>query len=266
MKPRDVKSIESIMQVIFSDSHCHLDQYHNDHLSEVLLRAEKSHVGLIVTMGMSVNSSAKTVQMAIARKNVYAAIGIHPFFSLQPNDDVMNRLRELARNESVVAIGEVGLDYFRKPETRELQKELLRCELSLAREMDLPVSIHCREAHHDIMSILEGEVRMGLKGWIHSFMAGPAELKEWLDLGFYVAPSFRATVYNGDIAFQKVVRLIPEDRLLTETDSANTKDAGGPHDVVTVVQRLAEIRGTSVEHVADITAKNLKRLLNISDR
>ena len=247
--------------MIFSDSHCHLDQYGNGHFDEILELARKSNIGLIVTMGATVNSSAKIVKMAKSHDIIYAAVGIHPFYSVSPTESVKRRLNELALSKYVVAIGEVGLDYFHKPNTKKIQQDLLDYEFLLARRLNLPVSIHCREAYQDIMSILKDHVRLGLKGWIHSFMAGPVELQEWLDLGFFIAPGFTGIVHTDDEALLEAMRTIPDDHLLIETDCANTKDAAGPHEVVTAAQKLATIRGTSVEHVARVTTENLKRLL-----
>ena len=247
--------------MILSDSHCHLDQYGNGHFNEVLDLARKSDIDLIVTMGLTVNSSARIIKMAQSHDIVYAAVGIHPFYSVSPTESVKRRLNELALSKYVVAIGEVGLDYFHKPNTKKIQQDLLDYEFLLARRLNLPVSIHCREAYRDIMSILKDHVRLGLKGWIHSFMAGPVELQEWLDLGFFIAPGFTGIVHTDDEALLEAMRTIPDDHLLIETDCANTKDAAGPHEVVTAAQKLATIRGTSVEHVARVTTENLKRLL-----
>jgi TatD DNase family protein len=142
---------------------------------------------------------------------------------------------------------------------------MLLYELALAREMDLPVSIHCRDAYNDAMAILKTETRLGLKGWIHSFFSGPDELQEWLDLGFYVSPGFMGVVHSSDYRLHEAICTIPEDRILIETDCANTNDAAGPHEVLLVAQKLAALRGTTVEHIADITTANLKRLLKIAD-
>lgn len=251
--------------MVLSDSHCHLDRYQGDQFNEVLDLAVKAEVGLILTMGMSIEGSRKTIHMAQSCEQVYAAVGIHPFLSVSPAEEVKKGLRELIRQERVVAVGEVGLDYFRKPETAEIQKELLLYELALAREMDLPVSIHCRDAYDDAMAILKSETRLGLKGWIHSFFAGPDELQEWLDLGFYISPGFTGVVHSISHELDKAIRAIPEDHLLIETDCANTKDVAGPHEVALVAQKLADLRETTVEHVAFITTANLKRLLKIMD-
>jgi TatD DNase family protein len=250
--------------VILSDSHCHLDQYRYGQFNEILRLAKNSDIGLIVTMGSTASSSAKIIKMAQAYDIIYAAVGIHPFYSVSPTDSVKRRLYKLARSKRVVAIGEVGLDYFHKPDTKQAQQDLLDYEFLLARKLNLPVSIHCREAYQDIMSILKDHVRLGLKGWIHSFMAGPVELQEWLDLGFFVAPGFTGIVHTEDEALQEAMRLIPEDRLIIETDCANTKYAAGPHEVAMAAQKLAVIRDTSMEHIAHVTTDNLKRLLALS--
>jgi TatD DNase family protein len=192
-------------------------------------------------------------------------VGIHPFYSVSPTERVKRRLHELARSKHVVAIGEVGLDYFHKPDTKKTQQDLLDYEFLLARKLNLPVSIHCREAYQDIMSILKDHVKLGLKGWIHSFMAGPAELQEWLDLGFFIAPGFTGIVHTENETFLEAIRTIPDDRLLIETDCANTKDVAGPHEVVMAARKLAIIRNTSIEHIAHVTTDNLKRVLVLPD-
>ncbi|MFC2032789.1 TatD family hydrolase, partial [Chloroflexota bacterium] len=140
--------------MVFSDSHCHLDADGPELLAKVLEQAKSKHVDIMVSMGMNLESSAKNIHLAQSNAGVLAAVGIHPWNAIPPTNEVRRQLGELARREQVVAIGEIGLDYARSPETKEIQRELLKCELSLARETGLPVNIHCREAHQDIMSIL----------------------------------------------------------------------------------------------------------------
>ncbi len=113
-----------------------------------------------------------------------------------------------------MAIGEIGLDYARCPQTKEIQRELLIYKLSLARETGLPINIHCREAHQDIMGILRQEMGSGLKGTIHGFSGDWAALEDWLDLGFYVSIGVRGFVLNEIPPLQAAVREIPLDRLL----------------------------------------------------
>ena len=180
-----------------------------------------------------------------------------------PSAEVRRRLYELARKEQVVAIGEIGLDYARNPETREVQKELLIYQLSLARETSLPVSVHCREAHQDIMSILRKEVGSDIQGTIHGFVGDSAALKDWLELGFYVSIGIRSFVINEAPALLAAVREIPLDRLLTETDAAGGRDVAGPGDVLSVVEKLASLRGVDAEDIAGGATANLKRLFRL---
>ncbi len=160
--------------MVFSDSHCHLVGQQPERLAEVLEQARVKGVDIMVSMGMTLESSAETIRLAQSYGGVLAAVGIHPWNAVLPTDEVRRNLDELARRENVVAIGEIGLDYARSPQTKEVQRELLICELSLARETGLPVSIHCREAYQDMMDILRQEVGSGLKGAIHGFSGDKA--------------------------------------------------------------------------------------------
>ena len=247
----------------FSDSHCHLDRAQPELLAKVFEQARAKQVDILISMGMSLKSSAETVHLAQSYEGVLAAVGIHPWNAVSPTDEVRKRLGELARSEHAVAIGEIGLDYARVPETKDIQKELLKYELSLARETGLPVNIHCREAHQDMMEILRKEIGPELKGTIHGFSGDSAALKDWLDLGFYVSIGVRGFVSDEIPSLLAAVREIPLDRLLTETDSSGSGQSAGPAEVVSVVEKLASIRGNTVEEIADTATANLKRLLKL---
>ena len=162
----------------------------------------------------------------------------------------------------MVALGEIGLDYARSSETRDIQIELLKYELSLAIDTSLPVNIHCREAHHDMMELLGKEIGSGLKGMLHGFSGDLAELQDWLGLGFYVSVG-RGVLMNDADSLQAAVREIPLDRLLTETDSTPRREGASPADVIPVAEKLASLRGTTVEEIASAATANLKRLLGL---
>lgn len=253
--------------MILSDSHCHLDRYRPELLAEVLEQARLKHVDIIVSMSMNLESSAETVRLAQSYEGVLAAIGIHPWDAVAPTSEVRSHLYELARSQNVVAIGEIGLDYrpdyAPNPETRETQRELLIYQLSLARETGLPVSIHCKEAHEDMMYILRQESGSDINGTVHGFSGDSAELKDWLALGFYVSIGVRGFVPNGIPPLEASVREIPLGRLLTETDSTASGKPVGPADVVSVVERLASLREASVEEIANAATANLERLLKL---
>jgi len=233
----------------FSDSHCHLDSYTPERLIEVIKEAKSKQVDIMLSVGMSLESSEEVIRLAQSHDRVLAAVGVHPWNPVPPDEDLRQRLAGLARREGVVAISEIGLDYARNPETREVQKELLRYELSLALETGLPVNVHCREAHEDMMNMVRNEIGSGLKGNVHGFSGDRAALKEWLDLGFYVSIG-RSLLRDDMESLPEAVRDIPLDRLLTETD-ASGRGTGSPADVITVAQKLASIRGETAEQIGD---------------
>ena len=247
--------------MVFSDSHCHLDGYQSELLPQVLEQARAKHVDIIVSMGMTLESSADTIRLAQSYEGVLAGVGIHPWNAIPPTDAVRRQLRELATQGQVVVIGEIGLDYARNPETKETQKELLRYELSLARETGLLVNIHCREAHQDMMDILRQERGAELKGIIHGFSGDEAALRDWLDLGFYVSIGRRVAASDETPSLQAAVREVPLDRLLTETDAGGRSP--GPAEVVPVVQKLASLRGATDEEIANTATANLTRILKL---
>ncbi len=249
--------------MVLSDCHCHLDVYRPEQLSVVLEQARARQVGLTVSMGMTLKSSEDNIRIAGRYKQVLAAIGIHPWNAVTPTDEIRRQLHKLAGSKQVVAIGEIGLDYIRSTQSREIQKELLIYELSLAQERGLPVSLHCREAHQDMMHILRKETGPDLKGKIHGFSGDLAALRDWLDLGFYVSIGIRGFVINQNPSLHEAVHEIPSDRLLIETDSSATAEMAGPADVLLVAQELASYRKTTVEDIANTTTANLKRLLGI---
>jgi TatD DNase family protein len=250
---------------VLSDNHCHLERYlTNNSLSEVLAEAKTAGVGLVITMGMTIESSGEAIAISQNNEMVKAAVGIHPWNAVSPTEEIRRALRELAQHENVVAIGEVGLDYIKNPGTEEVQKELLKLQLSVARESGLPASIHCREAYDDMLGILRAEVKMGLTGWIHGFSGGKQELQEWLDLGLYISPGFRSLVLSGLSPLQEAVCDIPPDRLLTETDCARTQDIAGPGDVLLMAQKIASLVDRDVVEIGNTATANLKRLTGIS--
>jgi TatD DNase family protein len=247
----------------YSDSHCHLDSYPPEQLAVVLEQMRTKHVDIVVSMASNLESSEKNVRLAQSYEGVRAGVGIHPWYAVLPTAEVRGRLNELARREHVVAIGEIGLDYARQPQTKEVQKELLKYELSLARETGLPVNIHCREAHQDVMAILRDEVSAGLRGIAHGFTGDLATLNDWLSLGFYISFGVRGFAANDIASLEAVVRKVPLDRLITETDSVAGEQLRRPADIISVVQKIAAIRGMAVEKIASATTANLRRILKL---
>jgi TatD DNase family protein len=246
-----------------SDSHCHLDRGQPEQLAKVLEQARVKRVNPIISMAMSLDSSAETIRLAKSHNGVFAAVGIHPWNAVVPTEEVRQQLSQLVRQKGVVALGEIGLDYARTPQTKETQKELLIYELSLAQETGLPVNIHCRDAHQDMMTILRKEMGPNLKGIIHGFHGDQTMLKDWLALGFYVSIGVRGFVTDELPHLVAAVREIPRERLLTETDSSATGQSTGPADVLLVVEKLAAVRREAINRIATATTANLKRIFKL---
>jgi TatD DNase family protein len=246
----------------FSDSHCHLERYEPELLAQVLKEATAKQVSTILTMSMTVESSKKTIALAESRPGVQAAIGIHPWNAGPLSGELRQQLLELARTKGVAAIGEIGLDYVKNPQTKEAQRDVLAYQLSLARETGLPVSVHCKEAHADMMDIFR-KAGSGIRGTVHGFNGDLAMLKDWLDLGFLVGIGLRDLVINPTPALEAMVREIPSDRLLTETDSAPGGNSPSPAGARLVVERLATLRNSTPEGIGNAATANLKRLLGL---
>ncbi|MBI4288633.1 MAG: TatD family hydrolase [Chloroflexi bacterium] len=250
---------------MFSDFHSHMDGYEPAKLREVLDKATAEQVEIILANGTTLESSGETVRVAQQHPVVRAAIGIHPWNAIAPTAEVMKRLGELAREKGVVAIGEVGLDYVRKPETRETQLELFRQQVSLAADMGLPLDIHCKGAEDDILQILRQHGVGKLRGALHGFSGDAEALTGWLKLGFCVSIGTRAFTREETPGFREAVKHIPRDRLLLETDSSARSVASGemlgPASVVFVAEKLATILSATAEDIGSSATTNLKRLL-----
>lgn len=252
---------------MFSDFHSHLDDYKPDQLKEVLDKARAEQVDVILGNGSTLDSSRRTISVAQQHKGVFAAAGIHPWQAIPPTKEVLKRLGEMAKQKGVAAIGEIGLDYARSPDTKEIQKELFRQQVNLARELGLAMNIHCREAQQDTMDILRQMGGSRLKGAAHGFVGDKAMLADWLNLGFYISIGPRCFTRYYSPAFGEAVKQIPLDRLLIETDSSGKSYASGemvgPASVISVAEKLAEVLGVTPEEIGNKATENIKRLLSI---
>ncbi len=252
------------------DSHAHLDfQQFDADREAVIERAREAGLVAIVNIGTDLASSRAAVALAEKYDFIYAAVGVHPHDAKTVTPALLDELRTLACHPKVLAIGEIGLDYYRDLSPRPVQRRAFADQLALAAELALPVVIHSREAHDDVLAALREWVGTeGDTGVLHSYSAGPERLEEVLALGFFIGIS-------GPVTFPKANRLravaaaAPLDRLLVETDcpyltpNPHRGRRNEPAYVRYVAQAVARAREMPEEAVAQATADNARRLFGI---
>ena len=252
------------------DTHTHLnDAKFAGCEQEVIERARANGVTRLINMGDTLASSAKAVELAAAYEGVYAGVGIHPeeAFPMTGKDDAM--LAAWTEQPRVVAIGEIGLDYYweKDPEKRQLQQQIFIRQLDLARQLHLPVCIHDRDAHGDTLAILKKEGK-GLRGVMHCFSGSWEMAQELLKLGWYIGVDGPLTFKNA-AKLPEIVQRFPLERLLVETDAPYLAPVpmrgkqNEPAFVRYVAEKVAEIKGISVDLVAEQTSRNAEELYGL---
>ena len=251
---------------MFIDSHAHiqLSQFNRDR-EAVLKRAREAAVSNILVIGFDMETSLGAVALAEAHPHIYATVGMHPHDAKDLTSDVLKTFRELAEHPKVIALGEMGLDYYRNLSPRPVQKEAFEQQLNLAEEMRMPIVIHNRDAYMDILPIIEA--RQGrIRGVLHCFTGDVELMQRSLAIGFYIGIGGIVTYPNAKDV-QAVAREVPEDRLLIETDCPwlapqfRRGKRNEPAYVRAVVEKIAELRGTSVERVGELTTHNFNLLM-----
>jgi TatD DNase family protein len=254
------------------DTHCHLaDPKLYEDLAGVLTRAAEAGIETIVSVGAitSIEIDRRTVEIAERHANVYAAIGVHPHDAKDCDADRINALRELAQSKRVVAIGESGLDFHYMHSRVEAQESALRRHLELASELDLPITIHCRDAEERLTAIVR-EVGMPSRGGvIHCFTGNTDAAREFVALGFHISFSGIVTFRNAR-DLQAAAPTIPADRVMVETDAPYLAPEpyrgkrNEPAYVRRTLEVLAKLRGVEADDLALITSANARRLFRLA--
>jgi TatD DNase family protein len=250
------------MQVI--DAHAHLtDERLLPEAAAVAARARAAGVVGIVTIGTTVEDSRAAAALAVELPGVWAAVGIHPHNAEGGTGEALAEIERLAALPEVVAIGETGLDYHYDNAPRERQRDLFRRHLALGARLDLPVVVHCRDADDDCRALLR-EAGAGTRGVLHCFVGGRPLLEAALEIGWYVSFSGMVTFKNFQNA--ELLRAVPLDRLLVETDSPylapvpHRGKRNEPAFVTHVAARAAELRGEDPAELAAATTRNARTL------
>jgi len=244
------------------DTHAHLnaEQFLEDQ-DEVIQRAKENGVTKIVNIGFNRETIPTSIELAEKYDFIYSAVGWHPQDAKDMLEEDFDWLRELSKHKKVVAIGEIGLDYYWDTSPKEVQKEVFRRQISLAKELKLPIIIHDREAHQDIVDILREESASEVGGIMHCFSGSLEMAKECMEMNFMIS-------FGGPVTFKnakkpkEIVKQIPLERLLIETDCPylTPEPYRGKRNesgyVRYVAEAIAELRGMEAEELAEVTYQN----------
>lgn len=256
------------MELIDSHAHIYGNEYAAD-FEEMMERAAEAGVRTIVAVGADLESSGEALALAGARENVYCSVGIHPHDADRVTERCYELVREMALSSpKVVAIGEIGLDFFKDRSSRENQEEVFRRFIRMGRELSLPLIIHDRDAHDRIMAILKEEKAGEVGGVLHCFSGDLAMAQECIELGFKISIPGTVT-YPSNEALREVVRGVKIEQLMVETDAPyltpvpHRGKRNEPAFVRLTAERVAQVKGLSPEDVGRITSFNTRKLFGI---
>ncbi len=251
------------------DTHAHFNdtQFDND-LEESVSRARQNGVGYILTASTDVASSVENITLSQKYSIFYAAVGIHPHNAAEQNASVISALADFAAYPKVVAIGEIGLDYFYDNSPHDVQKLWFAKQIQLARNVKLPIIVHDRDAHEDTLRILKDENAKEVGGVLHCFSGSVEMARQVIEMGFMISIAGPVTFKNAK-KLVDVVKNVPDDMLLIETDSPylTPEPYRGKRNesayVRLIAEKVAKIKGKPLEYIGETTTSNAKRLFGI---
>ncbi|MCI5596680.1 MAG: TatD family hydrolase [Lachnospiraceae bacterium] len=252
------------------DTHAHYDDEAFDEDREELLdRMKEAGIDYVVNVGANMASSRKTIELCEQYSFLYGAVGIHPSDAQEMNDETLKELHQMAGHDKIVAIGEIGLDYYWPEPAKEVQKKALEMQVALAKEVKLPIAIHSRDAARDTADMLSSLHAGDCGGVIHCFSYTKEMAREFLNMGFYIGIGGVVTFKNSR-KLKEAVQYIPLDRLVLETDCpylAPTPYRGKRNSSLYlpyVAEEIARLKGISYEEVLAATMTNAKKMYRIS--
>ncbi|MCF6186021.1 MAG: TatD family hydrolase [Desulfobulbaceae bacterium] len=251
------------------DSHCHLDmEAFEQDLDQVLDRAHRAGVTNIITIGIDKASSVQAVQLAERYSTVYASVGVHPHDAAGVNETDFDEIAQLSTHEKVVGYGEIGLDYAKIYSPKEVQQQVFSRQLALAKELNLPVIIHDRDAHEDTLKILRHHAPFPAGGVMHCFSGDIGLAKQVVELGFFVSIPGIVTFKNAK-ALQQVAGEVPLQSMLIETDGPFLAPVpfrgkrNTPELLLHTAEKIAQLRNLPLGAVAAQTTDNTRALFNL---
>ena len=251
------------------DTHAHMnDPVYDADRESVLLSLHDAGVEKVMNVGCCLDSSKDCIAMAEKYPFIYASVGSHPDSASEVDETVLEQYRQMAKHPKVKAIGEIGLDYYYEDIPREIQQKAFRLQMELAKELDMPVIIHERDAHDDGMRIVK-EFK-GVSGVFHCYSGSAEMARQLVNMGWYIGFTGVLTFKNARKAVE-TAQQIPLERIVLETDCPFMAPEpfrgkrNSPAFLYRMAERLAELRSISVEEVIEATTANAKRLYRIED-
>ena len=252
------------------DAHAHYnDEKFEENRKKIIENVHNFGVNTIINAGYSLESSKKAIEIAKKYDFMYATVGVSPNDVENLDNNYLNKIEEMARNNKVVAIGEIGLDYYWNKENKNIQQDVFIKQIELANKLNLPIVIHTRDAVMDTIDILKNKASCKNKGVFHCCPLNIELIKEGLKLGFYISFAGPITFKNSKNA-EEIVKFVPMDRILTETDSPYLSPepvrgtVNDSRNIIYIAQKIADFKNIPIEEITNQVTKNAKTIFKLS--
>ncbi|KUG26654.1 putative deoxyribonuclease ycfh [hydrocarbon metagenome] len=254
---------------MYIDTHAHLFYPNfNGELDQIIERAQNSGVDAILVPGTDIQTSIQAIELSKQYERLYTAVGVHPHETKEWNDELINQIETLTKNKKVVAIGEIGLDYYYDFSPREVQLKAFRAQIELALKLDLPVIVHNRDSNDDIMEIIREYADTSLRAQFHCFAGSEKDAKELIGMNHFISFPGNVTFKKAD-NIRRILKSIPPENLLLETDSPFMTPVpyrgkrNEPSYIPIIAETISEIHDISLDELAKITSYNTYKLFGI---
>ena len=249
---------------MYTDTHFHLNKEYYDDIETVIKEAASNNVKRLIISSFDKSSIIEAIEIVESHKNVYMTLGFHPEVADKVTNEDISWLKEKLQHPKCIAVGEIGLDYYWNKENREKQSQVFESQLNLAKELNMPVVIHCRDAFQDTYDILK---TFDLKGVIHCFGGSLENAKKYIALGYHLGIGGVITFKNSKLG--NVIKEVPLENIVLETDSPFLSPEpyrgikNGPKNIPIIAAKIAEIKGINASNIAHITEENIIKLFKI---
>ena len=249
---------------MFTDTHCHIYDEYYDNIDEIINTSIENKVDRYINNGCDIKTNIEVLEKIKKYENMYGAIGIHPENIYNYKNEDLKFIEDNLNNKKIIAIGEIGLDYYYTKDNKDEQIKLFEIQLSLARKYNMPVIVHSREATLDTLNILK---KYNVKGIIHSFSGSLETAREYIKMGYLIGVNGVITFKNANI--KNVIKEISLDYLVLETDSPYLTPVpfrgkqNNPSHIIDIAKFICELKNISLEELSEVTNKNINRIFKI---